>query len=357
MEVTLTEAQRKGFGAKLKLLEQAIKIEQKINKQTNRDPLIYLSAKDQGFSLEYQGPHCSLFLQTEWQITQAGQAALPFTEIAPLLKGITNGRGNLILTKGEKLTLKDPQQTLNFQIMPKTLSLELSGEGYAVANLTKAIKKVRYGSSKDKHSGVFQGVLLEFHPGILKAVTTDGFRIAIYQIPCSADENTIVIHRNLADILCQLFDKAPKVNVHCTDQDLEISTLEIRAKFSILDKGFPDYARVIPNQFTQKLSVQAEDIVLACSNITTTASNSFKIKLNLNQNITLHSNNQGNIAEHQIKGEHQGSPGSFSFNGQHLKEAFTPLQGTVEMYLQDNHPCVIRQGHYCAVLAPLRDTQ
>lgn len=353
MRILFSAQQRKELKNKLRLLDQVIKLDLKACEATNNKPFFmpfFISANANGLFLEYDGYKCKVCLMAAGEIQIPGQASIPYREIGLLQKALGSNETQLCLYKDGTLHLKDQHQELNLTLSQEAFILDLEEQGTVVANLSMAIKKVRYAASKTES---FMGVQLEFSGQRLKAVTTDGFRIAMYEIPCGCQPTVLVVQDHMADALCVLFEDA-EVKVNPTPKQLEVYSPTASAAFTTLELGLPDYNKVIPQGFTQMATLEAQEVVKACTNIVTGPRDNYRITLSLNEHISIRSEKEDKISKHTLSGTYAGPPCEVSFMAIYLKEAFAGLRGPTNIYLKDNQPAFIEQDSYSAVLVPLK---
>lgn len=355
MKVHFNPKQRKELRNKLKLLEQIIKLDLKLLKTKNTKIPFFISAKKRGLFLEYSGGHCVVSLSAEAEVVEAGQTATAFNEMEALIKGIGSNDKELTLHDSGSLYLVDPNQQLNFPLSESQFDLQLQPQGNPIPGLSQAIKRVRYAISNEEYRAVLTGVQLEFSERGLKTVSSDGFRIAMYDTPCQSQPTTLVLPKHAAEMLCALFEKDLEVRVNPTPKHLEVYSPTTSASFKIMDSTFPDYARVIPETYNQKATINAEEVVQACSNIVTSKTEHYRVNLSLNEPITIYSEKDGKVSKHTLNGNYKGPPCEVSFNANYLKEAFFGLQGPTDIYLKDTQPAFIEQEGYSAVVVPLRE--
>lgn len=148
-------------------------------------------------------------------------------------------------------TLAEPQAIdVKVVLAQKTLKHLFGMTQYAMAQ-----QDIRY---------YLNGTLMVFEPGILRAVATDGHRLA--HCSCVADgidsATEIIVPRKTVLELQRLLDETD------SEVSIEVGAGQIRFQFKdveliskLVEGKFPDYRRVIPTNYTQHFDVSREALL------------------------------------------------------------------------------------------------
>jgi DNA polymerase-3 subunit beta len=148
-------------------------------------------------------------------------------------------------------TLAEPQAIdVKVVLAQKTLKHLFGMTQYAMAQ-----QDIRY---------YLNGTLMVFEPGILRAVATDGHRLA--HCSCLADgidsATEIIVPRKTVLELQRLLDETD------SEVSIEVGAGQIRFQFKdveliskLVEGKFPDYRRVIPTNYTQHFDVSREALL------------------------------------------------------------------------------------------------
>ena len=94
------------------------------------------------------------------------------------------------------------------------------------------------------------GLLLEVSNGELRAVATDGHRLAYCQQPSSIEieenQQIIVPRKGIMELQKLLEDSEQTVDIEIGPNHLRMSAADLRFTSKLIDGRFPDYQRVIP---------------------------------------------------------------------------------------------------------------
>jgi DNA polymerase-3 subunit beta len=138
--------------------------------------------------------------------------------------------------------------TSDFEIPQKTLKDIIEKTGFAMAQ-----QDVRY---------YLNGLLLEVSPKLLRAVATDGHRLAYCEKQTDADisdiKQVILPRKGVLELARLLSDVDDTVKVTLSSNHLQIEFDKIRFTSKLIDGRFPDYNRVIPDAANCVLTADRE---------------------------------------------------------------------------------------------------
>ena len=145
----------------------------------------------------------------------------------------------------------------------------------AVDDLTKLVDKTKFAVSTEETryflNGIFLTVLEKEGKELLRAVATDGHRLALKDVPSPSDAKgmpSIILPRKFVVELRSLLDD--------TSDDVKVEVSETKARFSfgatvitskLIDGKFPNYEQVIPQNNDKPLEVECKAFAEAVDRI------------------------------------------------------------------------------------------
>ena len=124
-----------------------------------------------------------------------------------------------------------------FELPQKTLKELIDKTAFAMA-----LQDVRY---------YLNGLLLEVSAGLLRAVATDGHRLAYCEKQADCDlaemKQVIVPRKGIQELVRLLNDSEDALNVILGSNHIRVEVGDIRFTSKLIDGRFPDYNRVIPD--------------------------------------------------------------------------------------------------------------
>jgi DNA polymerase-3 subunit beta len=174
------------------------------------------------------------------------------------------------------------------------------------------------------------GVLLVLEGNLLKAVATDGHRLAFNQIEISGnlEKHEIILPRKAITELCKLLgNNDDLVEIQFSDQQIKIDFSEITLISKIIDGKFPDYERVIPKH-TNHLSINRLQIQQALQRVAILSNEKFRgVRFVLTeQKLTIiSSNSEQEEAQEEIDIDYHGEALDIGFNVNYLMDGLNNI--------------------------------
>ncbi len=235
--------------------------------------------------------------------------------------------------------------------------------------LARALSRVRYAVSGEEYRGVFRGVQLEFGPEGFRAVASDGYRLALQDLPeAQPFARKVVLPGRGVDEVLRLLKALPgedpiRLALGPFGLGLSWSGEEggVRLVLRLMEGSFPDYERVIPKGFVLKVEVEAPRLREAIRRVSILAdAKSHRLDLALEGGrILLSAEGDYGRGQEEVEARLEGSPLSLSFNARYLLEALGPIEEEAVLeFSGPTAPTLVRpleaSDGYRAVVVPLR---
>ena len=225
----------------------------------------------------------------------------------------------------------------------------------AQSELKRLIDLTQFAMARQDVRYYLNGLLLEISPQNVKAVATDGHRLAIARLDAATgleDEKSIIVPRKGVLELARLLtteDAELKVRVGTNAVQLEIDDVRFTSK--LIDGKFPDYGRVIPDAEScdKRLSLDRESLRQCLVRTSVLSSDKHRtVRLTLETGIlTVVANNpEQESALDQIELEYEGESLEIGFNVSYLIDALAILPSeTADIFLTDSSSSCLIQPH------------
>lgn len=204
--------------------------------------------------------------------------------------------------------------------------------------LRNLIDRTRFAMSTEETRYYLNGIYLhaaeEAGDPVLRAVATDGHRLARFQVALpegAAGMPGVILPRKAVLELRRLLDEAGE------DIRLDVSEKMIRFTFGhvtlttkVIDGTFPDYERVIPQNNDKSLEVDPRNFSRAVDRVATVAAEKTRaVKLSIKESLmTLSANNDNGSAVEEVEVEYStDSPLEIGFNARYLLDVTQLLEG------------------------------
>jgi DNA polymerase-3 subunit beta len=339
---------------------------------------VLLKASGQTLELKATDLEREVIEEVKAEVGQAGAVTVPAHMLHDIVRKLPEGSQVDIRRDAEKerLTLAAGQarfalQTLGPEDFPDLNAGDL-GHTFELASgdLKRLIDKTKFAISTEETRYYLNGIY--FHLAetakkpMLRAVATDGHRLAQAELPCP-DGLTgmpgVIIPRKTVHELHRLIEESAgsvTVAVSTSKVRFEIGSVTLTSK--LIDGTFPDYGRVIPQGNDKEMKVQNADFMSAVDRVSTIASERGRaVKLNIGADkLVLSVNNpEGGSATEEIAVGYGSTPLEIGFNARYLLDIAGQLEGDEARFLlaDPGSPTMIKSGgddSALYVLMPMR---
>ena len=311
-------------------------------------------------------------------VGQAGGTTVPAHMLYDIVRKLPDG-AQLEIDQGpdeHRLAVKCGRSNFSLQALPAEDFPDISAGSlehkFAVPaeDLKKLIEKTRFAISTEETRYYLNGIYLHHVEGdpapYLRAVATDGHRLAQVQLPLPAGAEGmpgIIVPRKTVMELHKLIED------QTGDIDVTLSTSKIRFSFGsvvltskLIDGTFPDYERVIPKDNDKTMEVDTKLFAQAVDRVSTISSEKGRaVKLNLDgEKLTLSVNNpDSGSAEEELVADYKNDPLDIGFNARYLLDIAGQLDSDTASFLlaDSSSPTIVRDKDdetALYVLMPLR---
>jgi DNA polymerase-3 subunit beta len=275
---------------------------------------------------------------------QKGAITLPAHILYDIVRKLPDGAQVSLETTEDsgQMQLRSGRSRFHLQALPASDFPDLSaGElshqfSLAAGDLKKLIDKTQFAISNEETRYYLNGIFIHtaespaadavgVPPIVLRAVATDGHRLARVEIPAPKGSEgmpgIIVPRKAVAEVQKLVEDLAQEVKI-------EISTTKIRFTFGdvvltskLIDGTFPDYLRVIPAGNDKRLIVERQAFSEAVDRVSTISSERGRaIKLALaDSKLTLSvTNPDSGSAVEELEVDYDSAPLDIGFNARYL---------------------------------------
>lgn len=222
--------------------------------------------------------------------------------------------------------------------------------------LKRLIDTTRFAMSTEETRHYLNGIYLhifeeEGSAQILRAVSTDGHRLAKVDVACPPGAEqmpSIILPRKAVGEISKLADGADDmISIGLSEAKIRVSAGSITMTSKLIDAAYPDYQRVIPKDNDKSLSVGRAEILAGVERVATLASDKTRaVKFQLEGNVLklLVSNPDAGSAEEEVEVDFGGDLLEVGFNSRYLTDILSQVGGeTVEIRFSDaNAPTLMR---------------
>ena len=277
-------------------------------------------------------------------VGQPGATTLPAHVLHDIVRKFPDGSQVTLDMSGDtsQLLLRSGRSRFQLQCLPESDFPDISAGDLThrfvlkASDLKNLIDKTQFAISTEETryylNGIYMHAMEIEGQTVLRAVSTDGHRLARVQIPApdgSDDMPGVIIPRKaVAEVQKLIEDPNAEVTV-------ELSTTKIRFTFGgvvltskLIDGTFPDYARVVPTANDKRLIVEKGPFAAAVDRVSTISSERGRaVKLAIaDGKLTLSVNNpDSGSATEELDVDYDSEPIDIGFNARYLLDITAQL--------------------------------
>ncbi len=189
------------------------------------------------------------------------------------------------------------------------------------------------------------GLLLEREGNKLRAVATDGHRLALGEITTAetADEkNSVIVPRKAILELGRLLgDIEAEVKLAFSQQQIKVELLDLHFTSKLIDGQFPNYERVLPLGGDKVVIAERDELKQALSRASILANDKHRsVRLNLDTSLlkATVTNQEQETAEEEVPVDYNGSALEIAFNNAYLLDLLNAMPDSkVKMTFSDEN--------------------
>jgi len=264
-------------------------------------------------------------------ITVGGKKLQDILRILPDQSKVT------IDVKESKAQIKSNKSRFNLQTLPAqdfpTLSNQLQNANKITVSqksLKALLGSIQYAMAQQDVRYYLNGVLLGVEGNKLKAVATDGHRLAYNAVTIDADlpkQEIIVPRKAVMELAKLLADDDSEIEIEFSDQQLKASFSGIQMVTKLIEGKFPDYKRVIPD-YTNHLSMNRTLVQQALQRAAILSNEKFRgVRFVLTEkNLSvISSNSEQEEAQVEIETDYHGEALDIGFNVNYLLDGLSSI--------------------------------
>jgi len=310
---------------------------------------VLLAVKDQKLSLT--ATDLEVELRTEARVECNGETefTLPARKLLDICKALPDGAAISLEVDGEKTTLRSGRGRYTLGMLsaqdypsidpPKTSeTLNVS-----VGVLKRLIDKTQFAMAQQDVRYYLNGLLLEVKPGRLRAVATDGHRLALcdaaFEHPEDIDMQVILPRKAVIELGRLLGDTDESARIEISNSHLRVALDHSSFTSKLIDGRFPDYERVMPSGETTVVYGDKSTLRQALARTAILSNEKYRgIRFKLSQGLLqLQAHNpEQDEAEEEVEVDYQGAELTIGFNVGYLLDVLGAIDGDdVEMAVID----------------------
>ena len=282
-----------------------------------------------------------LVASTELPDGEPGEVTVPARKLVDICRSLPAEAEIRLEVDGDRVLVRSGRSRFSLTTLPAAdypSSDSLSGELRVTVKegeLKRLIELTHFAMAHQDVRYYLNGLLLDIGEGHLRAVATDGHRLAIAEIPVAATDDArqvIVPRKGISELLRLLGNGEEEVIIELGSNAIQVTLPQVRLTSKLIDGKFPDYRRVVPKEETTDKSVVVDRDLLRQSLFRASILSNDKyraVRLCLEPNAlrVVAKNPEQEEAEDEVEVAYDGESLEIGFNVSYLIDALTALPG------------------------------
>jgi len=293
---------------------------------------------------------------TDVVVQDSGDITVPGRKFLDILRALPEKVSVSLSVEGEKVVIKAGRSRFSLSTLPaadfpviddinsqQTVQLPRK-------ELLRLLEKTHFSMAQQDVRYYLNGMLLEIDAQVLRAVATDGHRLALCETALAAKAKTsqqVIVPRKGVLELQRLLDGEGDIEIAIGTNHIRVQIGEVRFTSKLIDGKFPEYGRVIPAQPPRVMTAVREAMRATLQRTSILSNEKYRgVRLTFAPGLlTVQAHNpEQEEAEDQLEVNFTGDEIEIGFNVSYLLDALAAVETeTVEVGLTDaNSSCLIR---------------
>ncbi len=316
---------------------------------------VLLSARNNRLSVTGTDLEVELVSAVNLSVQQAGEITVPGRKLLDILRALPEGVAVSLALEGDRVIVRAGRSRFTLSTLSAVefpVVEEVSAQQtlrLPQAELRRLIDKTHFSMAQQDVRYYLNGMLLEADGGILRAVATDGHRLALCETtleePVKTKQQVIVPRKGVLE-LQRILGESGTVELAVGTNHIRAEIGDVRFTSKLIDGRFPEYGRVIPARPNRIVEADRAVLRQALQRTAILSNEKYRgIRLSLKTNLlTLQTHNpEQEEAEDQLEVVYPGDELEIGFNVNYLLDALSAIEtDRVQIGLTDsNSSCLI----------------
>ena len=317
---------------------------------------VLLSARENRLSITGTDLEVELVASHAVSVQQAGDVTVPGRKLLDIFRALPEQTSVSLTTDGDRVALRAGRSRFTLSSLPAAefpVIEEINSQqvlSVSQGALRRLIDKTHFSMAQQDVRYYLNGMLLETEGKALRAVATDGHRLALCETPLQAAAKTaqqVIVPRKGVLELQRILGSDGELELAIGTNHVRVQIGDIRFTSKLIDGRFPEYGRVVPSTPTKIVQADRDPLRQALQRTAILSNEKYRgIRLTLHSDLlTVQAHNpEQEEAEDQLEVGYKGEDLEIGFNVNYLLDALAALDtDKVEIGLNDaNTSCLIR---------------
>ncbi|HFD79309.1 MAG TPA: DNA polymerase III subunit beta [Gammaproteobacteria bacterium] len=319
---------------------------------------LLIKAGQDGLKITATDLEVEIQAQAAVDIEEGGEITLPARKLIDICKALPENASIVLELKDQKAQIRSGRSRFTLSTLPAAdfpVVDKISSDcrfSMPQDRLKELIERTQFSMAQQDVRYYLNGLMLEIGPDLLRAVATDGHRLALcdtaIDVAVQDARQVIVPRKGVQELQRLLEDSDTPVELEIGTNHIRIRSPEVCFTSKLVDGRFPDYERVVPRGGDKVVLADRELLRQALSRTSILSNEKYRgIRLTISKNILkIQSHNpEQEEADEELEVEYPGAPLEIGFNVTYLLDVLSAIRSEqVEIILSDsNSSCLMRQ--------------
>lgn len=320
---------------------------------------VLVEVADNTLSLTATDLEVELRAHAHVEASQPGRVTIPARKLMDIVRNLPEDAELRLALEGERMIVRAGRSRFSLAY--------LSADDFPMVDDVEAnqriklpqhqvrwlIEKTHFAMAMQDVRYYLNGLLLELSQNGIKAVATDGHRLALAELvvdlPVTEIVQIIVPRKAVQELLRLLDTSDTEVELTLSGSHLQVGLSEIRFTTKLIDGRFPDYQRVIPEEEGATVNVDREMLRKALVRASILSNEKYRgVRFIFESDqLRIQSNNpEQEEAEEEVAAESSGGGMEIGFNASYMLDALGAIEAeSITMYVRDGSSSALLIGN------------
>ena len=317
----------------------------------------HLAVADEVLSVTGTDMELELVATTPLPGAAPGEATVPARKLVDICRSLPPNAELHFTVEGDRALLRAGRSRFTLTTLP---AADFPGTEALTGEITLAIEEqalrrlielTHFAMAHQDVRYYLNGLLLDIRGGVVRAVATDGHRLAIADLEVDTPgepRQVIVPRKGVGELLRLLGSGEQTVSIAVASNAIQVELPDVRLTSKLIDGKFPDYERVVPDRDAadKQVTVDAELLRQALSRASILSNDKYRaIRLSLENKVlrVVASNPEQEEAEDEVEVDYEGEGLEIGFNVSYLIDALAavPTEEAVIFLSDSSSSCLI----------------
>ena len=302
---------------------------------------------------------------------QGGETTVPARKLVDIAKSLPAEADIRFEVDGERMLVRSGRSRFTLSTLPASefpnQDEDNSGSVLEIApgTLRQLIEHTAFSMAQQDVRYYLNGMLFELRPDMLRAVSTDGHRLALCDATLEGQNQeaaVILPRKGVMELSRILGDAGENVRFTLGRNHVRIVVGSITFTSKLVDGKFPEYERVIPKDGSRTVIADRDTLRQALSRVAILSNEKYRgVRVQLSEgSLRIVANNpEQEEAEEEVSVDFGGSPLEIGFNVSYLLDVLNTVNGSqVQLELGDSNSSALvtdpEQPSALYVVMPMR---